>query len=119
MKKLVFMLTCFLFFAGSVFALGENEAEVVESDGNPVLVQTCGDDASESIYLNDEGDLVVLFGNESSFRITWTGVDCIGAGSEYCPKGTVILPLKCDRFTITVPGESTSNPDMYCFRIDR
>ena len=86
MKKLVFMLTCFLFFAGSVFALGENEAEVVESDGNPVLVQTCGDDASESIYLSEGGSLVVLFGETSSFRIDWYGE--YNGWREYYPKGT-------------------------------
>ena len=117
MKKLVFMLTCFLFFAGSVFALGENEADVVESDGNPVLVQTCGDDASEFIYLSEGGSLVVLFGETSSFRIDWYGE--YNGWREYYPKGTTSVPVYADRFTVSVPGESTSNPDMYCFRIDR
>ncbi|CAK7069326.1 MAG: hypothetical protein PARBA_02682 [Parabacteroides sp.] len=102
--------------------IGSTKAESAKVEavgGNPVLVQTCGNrDVSNLVYLDEYGiNLIVKFGESSSFRIDWQNDQ--GGSRNYYPRGTTSVAIYGDRFTLSVPGESTYPVQTYCFVIER
>lgn len=124
MRHSIFVVACMglLSLGLSSFSIEKektNETSTVTAS-TPTLEQTCGNTSTkESIYINEWGTtLTVKSGEYSSFRIDWQ--TATGGDRVYYPKGTINVPVYGDRFTISIPGESSgSNTQTYCFVIHR
>ena len=124
MKRSLFISVCvgLLSLGLSSFTSSENEVKTnvnATASNGMRLEQTCGNqDMSNSVYLSDGGSyLIVKIGETSSYRIDWTGTT--SGWREYYPKGTTQVSIYADRFTISVPGDSSPNVQTYCFVIHR
>lgn len=119
MKQFIILgcLFCILFTFSSFTGTKTNEPKVTNIS-SVTLEQTCGDRIDGMVYLTSgDSQLFVKFGETSSFRIDWSGET--NSWREYYPKGTTVVPVYADRFTISVPGESSSSVKSYCFVIHR
>lgn len=117
-RQLLVLSACFLLVLGNAFAFTENNVDEAKSivatevTANARLVQTCG--GSADVSLSENGyTLYVNFGS-NSFRIDWND-----GTRQYYSAGTTEITILTDRFSISVPGESSSSVQTYCFKIER